>query len=223
MFTFPALILAGVPAIPANATNNAAMWVGTLGSTRGFGDELRRYRGAMTPSIVVSCVGGIIGALLLLHTPHALFRTLVPWLLLCAMLIFIASPFLVRKAERDEPARVHAPWQLVLQFFVATYGGYFGAGIGYLMLALLSFSGLPTMNAMNAVKNLLAACINGVALVPFILAGVVDWRFAVPMALAAVAGGYVGSRVGQRVPHRLMRGFVIVAGSAMTAFFFWKG
>ncbi len=223
MFTFPALIFAGVPAISANATNNAAMWVGTLGSTRGFSEELQRYRRAMTPSIVVSLIGALIGALLLLHTPQSLFRALVPWLLLTAMVIFIASPFLVKKANADDPDRVHAPWQLLLQFFVATYGGYFGAGIGYLMLALLSFSGLPSMNAMNAVKNLLAACINGIALIPFAIAGVVDWRFAIPMAVAAVIGGYAGSRVGQRVPHRIMRGFVIAAGSAMTAFFFWKG
>jgi uncharacterized membrane protein YfcA len=225
MFTFPALIIAGVPAISANATNNGAMWLGTLGSTRGYREEIGKYRHALTPSLVISLIGGFLGAILLLRTPQSIFERLVPWLLLFAMVVFIASPYLPRgaRATNEGASHVHAPWQLVLQFFVALYGGYFGAGIGYLMLALLAFSGLPNIHAMNGVKNLLAACINGVALIPFIAAGVVDWRYGIPMAVTAVIGGYVGSRIGQRLPPRIVRGFVIVAGCSMTAFFFWKG
>jgi len=221
MFTFPALILAGVPAIPANATNNAAMWVGTVASASGYRRELRPYWRRLTPSIVASLLGALIGALLLLHTPSSFFDRLVPWLLLFAISVFIASPWL-RGDAHVVGDHVHDPWQIALQFLVAIYGGYFGAGIGYLMLALLAFSGLPDMHAMNAIKNLLAAFINGIAIVPFALAHVVDWPLATIMAAAAMAGGYFGSRLGQRFPSRVVRGFVIVAGVSMTAWFFYR-
>jgi uncharacterized membrane protein YfcA len=216
------LILAGVPPISANATNNAAMWVGTLGSARGYKEELREYRALLLPPIVVSLIGALAGSLLLLRTPPTLFERLIPWLLLFAVAVFAASPILTRGVADHDGARVHAPWQLVLQFLVAIYGGYFGAGIGYLMLAILAFSGLPNMNAMNGIKNLLAACINGIALVPFIIARIVDWRFAVLMAIAAVAGGYLGSRLFRRLPSSYTRAGIIVLGSAMTLYFFVK-
>jgi hypothetical protein len=117
---------------------------------------------------------------------------------------------------------VHDPWQICLQFVVAIYGGYFGAGIGYLMLALLAFSGLPNMNAMNAIKNLLAVCINGIAIVPFAFAHIIDWPLAIIMAVAAMIGGHLGSQLGRRLPSRVVRGFVIVAGVSMTAWFFYR-
>lgn len=220
-FTFPALVLAGVPPISANATSNAAMWIGTLGSARGYREELRGYRASLLPAIVVSCVGGLIGALLLLRTPPAIFSHLIPWLLLFAVTLFTASPYLVRSGS-TLGERVHAPWQLALQFIVAIYGGYFGAGIGYMMLAILAFSGLPSIHIMNAIKNVLAVCINGIALIPFIIAGIVDYRYAIVMAVAAVIGGYAGSRIGRRLPSRVVRGFVIIAGSAMTIMFFLR-
>jgi len=221
MFTFPALILAGVPAISANATNNTAMWVGTLGSASGYRRELRPYLRRMSPSIVLSLIGALMGSILLLRTPGAFFERMVPWLLLFVMSVFIASPYLQRGA-RSTGDHVHDPWQLALQFCVALYGGYFGAGIGYLMLALLAFSGLPDMHAMNAIKNLLAACINGIAIVPFAIAHVIDWPLAILMAVAAILGGYFGSHFGRRLPSRAVRGFVIVAGTAMTAWFFLR-
>lgn len=215
--SFPALVFAGVPAISANATNNAAMWVGTIGSARGYREELREHRALLAPVIAVSIVGSLIGACLLLVTPQALFLRLIPWLLLFATLVFATSPLLTRAPSA--PPR-HATWQIVVQFFVAIYGGYFGAGMGIVMLALLAFSGLPSFNAQNAIKNLLSVSINGVALVPFIIARIVDWRFALPMAVVALLGGYFGARFFRRIPQRAARILVVAIGCAMTIVFF---
>lgn len=215
--SFPALLFAGVPAISANATNNAAMWVGTIGSARGYREEVSAHRHMLLPVVCASVAGSLIGACLLLFTPQALFVRLIPWLLLFATIVFAVSPRLTR-GVRAAPR--HAPWQIVVQFFVAIYGGYFGAGMGILMLAVLAFSGLPSFNAQNAIKNVLSVAINGVALVPFVIARVVDWRFAVPMALIALLGGYFGARFFRRVPQPVSRAIVVAIGSAMTIVFF---
>jgi hypothetical protein len=217
--SFPALIFAGVPPISANATNNCAMWVGTLGSARGYKEEIREHRGLLLPVMAVSVAGALIGACALLLTPSTLFERLIPWLLLFATTVFAISPWLVR---RDDGAPKHAPWQLVVQFLVAIYGGYFGAGMGILMLAILAFTGLPTFNAQNAIKNALSVTINGVALVPFVFARIVDWRFALPMAAIALAGGYFGARFFRRVPQPISRAIVITIGISMTILFFSK-
>ncbi len=218
--SFPALLFAGVPAISANATNNAAMWVGTIGSARGYREEVAAHRGMLLPAIAASVAGSLIGAVSLLLTPAALFERLIPWLLLFATCVFALGPALTRRSGRPR----HAPWQIAVQFFVAIYGGYFGAGMGILMLAVLAFSGLPSFNAQNAVKNVLAVAINGVALVPFVIARIVDWRLALPMAALALAGGYFGARLFRRVPQPISRAVVIAIGTAMTIAFFirWR-
>ena len=217
--SFPALVFAGIVPISANATNNAAMWVGTIGSARGYREELREHRGLLLPAIVASVLGSLIGACLLLVTPQALFARMIPWLLLFATVVFAVSPYLTRNAPAIPR---HAPWQIAVQFAVAIYGGYFGAGMSILMLAVLAFSGLPSFNAQNAIKNMLAVSINGIALVPFVIARIVDWRFAVPMAVAAALGGYLGARFFRRVPQRISRLLVVAIGVAMTMVFFLR-
>lgn len=216
--SFPSLVFAGVPPISANATNNAAMWVGQIGSAHGYREEVAAHRPLFVAAIIVSIVGALIGATLLLVTPPRLFERMIPWLLLFATLVFAASPLLTRKRPA-QPSR-HAPWQIVVQFFVAIYGGYFGAGMGIVMLAVLAFSGLPNFNAQNAIKNVLSVAINGVALVPFVIARIVDWRFAIPMAAIALAGGYLGARFFRRLPQGVSRAVVIVIGATMTVVFF---
>jgi hypothetical protein len=217
LLTFPALLFAGVPPISANATNNAAMWVGTIGSARGYREEVAAHRSMLLPALVASVAGSLIGAVALLYTPVSVFERLVPWLLLFATCVFALGP---RFTRRTEAVPRHAPWQVVVQFFVAIYGGYFGAGMGIVMLAVLAFSSLPSFNAQNGVKNVLAVAINGVALVPFAIARIVDWRFALPMAALALVGGYCGARLFRRVPQAISRAIVIVIGAAMTAIFF---
>lgn len=215
--SFPALVFAGVPAIPANATNNAAMWVGTFGSARGYWPDVKPHKRLLYSVLAVSSIGALIGALLLLLTPPAAFNRLIPWLLAFATIVFAGSPLLTR-AHRADPQ--HQWWQLIVQFFVSIYGGYFGAGMGILMLAVLSFSGLPSFNATNGMKNVLSVAINGVALVPFVIARVVDWPFAVLMAVTALAGGYVGAKFFRRVSGSVARVIVIVIGVTMTVVFF---
>ncbi|HEY6485534.1 MAG TPA: sulfite exporter TauE/SafE family protein [Candidatus Cybelea sp.] len=217
--SFPALVFAGVPPISANATNNAAMWVGTIGSARGYREEIREHRSLLRAVAIVSALGALLGAILLLATPQTTFVRLIPWLLLVATVVFAASPLLARRPQG--PPR-HAPWQVAAQFAVAIYGGYFGAGMGIVMLAMLSFSGLPSFNAQNAIKNVLAVVINGVALLPFIAARIVDWRFAIPMAVMALLGGYCGARIFRRVPQAIARAIVVAIGVTMTVVFFTR-
>ena len=215
--SFPSLLFAGVAPISANATNNAAMWVGTIGSARGYKEEVAEHRSLLLPVIAVSVVGSLIGATLLLLTPPHVFERMIPWLLLFATTIFALSPVLTRP---HAGAPRHAVWQIAVQFFVAIYGGYFGAGMGIMMLAVLAFSGLPTFNAQNAIKNVLSVSINGVALIPFLIARIIDWRFAIPMAVIALAGGYFGARFFRRLPQNVSRAVVIAIGATMTIVFF---
>jgi len=216
--SFPALILAGVPSIPANATNSAAMWVGTLGGARAYWDDVQPHKRMLYVMVAISIVGAILGASLLLLTPPAAFNRLIPWLLLFATALYAASPFLVR--PHGDGAPQHRWWQYVAQFAVAVYGGYFTAGIGIMMLALLAFSGLPSFNATNGMKNVLAVAINGFSIVPFLIANIIDWRYALPMAIVALIGGYVGAHLFRRVPQAYGRATVIAIGAIMTAIFF---
>jgi len=216
--TFPALVLTGVAPIPANATNNTAMWLGVVASARGYREEVRGYRRMLVPALIVSSVGALAGAILLLKTPPAIFVRMIPWLLLFATVVFAISPWLTNKSVSG--ARAHTPWQLAAQFAVAVYGGYFGAGIGILMLAILSFSGLPNLNVMNGLKTVLSVAINGVALVPFIIAGIIVWQVALVMAIFTMLGGYFGARFFRQVPSSITRIVVLCIGVGMSAYFF---
>ncbi len=220
--SFPALLFVGVPPIVANATNNTAMWVGVIGSARGYRREIAEQRRLIAPLFAVSLVGATLGALLLLRTPSTVFERMVPWLLLGAVVLFAFGPRIVA-AERAR-AEHQASWvQLALQFVVAIYGGYFGAGMGYAMLALLAFFPLPSVHAANGIKNALAIAINGIAIVPFAIARVIWWPQAILMAVAAMLGGYVGARLALRVSSTAMRAAVIVLGVTMAVALFIRG
>jgi uncharacterized protein len=219
--SFPALIAAGVPAIPANATNSCAMWIGMIGGARAYWEDVRPHKHMLYAMLGLSIAGAILGATLLLITPEPAFKRMIPWLLLFATLLFAASPLLARLRDEGDPT--HRWWQYVAQFAVAVYGGYFTAGIGILMLALLAFSGLPTFNATNGMKNVLSIAINGFSLIPFLVVGIIDWRYAIPMSLVALAGGYVGAHFFRRLPASYGRIGVIAIGAVMTAVFFIRG
>lgn len=193
------------------------MWLGVIASSRGYREEIRTYRRVIVPAMVISLIGSLAGAVLLLHTPPKIFERMIPWLLLFATVVFACSPLLTRQHESKD---VHSPWQLALQFVVSVYGGYFGAGMGILMLAILSFSGLPNMNAMNGVKNVLSIVINGVAVIPFVIAGAIAWPIALLMAIFAMIGGYAGARFFRRLPSNVTRTIVLFIGAGMSAYFF---
>ncbi len=223
--SFPALMATGVPAINANATNTAALWPGSLASVAAYRREPRPQRRVMVTLGVASLVGGLLGALILLRTPEAEFVRLLPFLLLTATLLFtFGSPVAARLRRRS--ARTVVPsWVTMIglgaiQLAIATYGGFFGAGIGIVMLACLTLAGMENIHAMNALKTLLSVLINGVAVVAFMLAKAIFWPEALLMVLGAILGGYGGAHTAQRIDPLLVRRFVIVIGFALTAYFF---
>jgi len=228
LITFPALVGLGIPAIVANATSTVALWPGALGSIYGYRQELAGARAWAIRFAVPSLIGGLVGALLLLRTPGERFDVIVPWLVLGATLLFLVQrPLMAALRSRgasdvsDDPARRPPGARLLLfQFFVAVYGGYFGAGIGILMLAGLGFMGFTNIHRMNGLKNWGGLCINVTAAATFAILGFVDWPVALAMAIGAIAGGYAGSRLAQKVRQEWVRLAVIVIGFVAAVWLF---
>jgi uncharacterized protein len=246
LVTFPALVGLGVPAIVANATSTVALWPGAVGSIFGYRDELAGARGWAIRFAVPSLLGGLVGALLLLRTPEERFDAIVPWLVLGATLLFlIQRPLMaamrrrirteargqgpeerpshesrVKSQENDPATRPPTLALLLFQFAVAVYGGYFGAGIGILMLAALGFMGFSNVHRMNGLKNWGGLCINVTAAATFAILGLVYWPVAITMAVGATAGGYAGSRVAQRVSQQAVRSAVVVIGFVASIWLF---
>lgn len=222
LLTFPALVWIGVDPIQANVTSTVSLWPGSLGAMYGFRRELGDSRRWMLLLAPVSVVGGLAGAFLLLKTPSRVFGSIVPYLILFATILFAVQEPITRRfqAKRDdEPKRANSAgwwvWAMVFQFAVAVYGGYFGAGIGILMLAALGLMGLTDIHQMNGLKNFFAVCINLVAAGYFALRGSVDWPYAGVMMAGAIAGGYGGAGLARRLGRRLVRRAVILIGIAM--------
>ena len=224
LLTFSALVgVGGLTRVRANGTSTVALVPGSLSGAWGLRKELgdaRRWLPILLPPCVV---GGAVGTLLVTQLPQRYFDALVPWLLLGASLLFIAQPFLARRfspRQDVKPARPVLAAIVGFQFLVAVYGGYFGAGIGILMLSSLGFLGITDVRRLNALKTLLAAAINLVAVAVFAVSGDVDWAFAWPMALGAIAGGYLGALAGRRLPRPAVRWFVILMGLGLSAYEF---
>jgi uncharacterized membrane protein YfcA len=224
LLTFPALVALGIPPINANATSTVALWPGALGSMWGYRGELGGARPWALGFAVPSLMGGAVGAWLLLRTPPERFAAIVPWLVLGATVLFMTQRPLVRwlrrRAAEESPtasdAELTSRWPptaiLAYQFLVAVYGGYFGAGVGILMLAALGFMGLSNIHRMNGLKNWGGLCMNAVAAGMFAFTSLVNWPVALAMAVGAISGGYIGSRTAQRVPQELVRAAVVLIG-----------
>lgn len=222
---FPALLFSGVAPIAANATNTVALWVGTTASSGAYRKHLDISRRVMIPLTVTSLVGGIAGAYLLLHTPAQTFLRVLPWLMLGATLLFIFGRRLSRgsKSGVAHDASTFALTVAVLfELIVAVYGGYFGGGVGILNLAMLAAVGMTDIHAMNALKVVLGALINGIAVITFVLAGAVAWKQGIVVTVGALFGGYFGAHYAQKLPPAWVRAFVILVGTGMTFYFFWK-
>lgn len=221
--TFPALVLAGVPPVIANATSTVALLPGTFTSAWAYRRDLGAARGQlpMTAFVVVSLIGGAAGSILLLLTPEQLFAAIVPWLLLFGTLVFALGRPLSAWLRRR--TRIGVPSLVIAQALIGIYGGYFGGGIGILMLAMLGLYGMTEIHAMNGVKTVLSGCMNNVAAAIFIVARAVWWREALIMLFAAIAGGWAGPALARRVPPAHLRLFVVATGVAMTVWFFARG
>ena len=222
---FPALLLTGIPPIPANATNTVAMWTGVTASVGAYRKKLDVPMRVMVPLVGASIVGGLMGAVLLLKTPAHTFMRILPWLMLGATLLFAFGKKFYR--EQNSSVGHNATTGAIIaaaivELFVATYGGYFGAGMGFVILAMLALLGMTDIHSMNAVKTVLSSTTNGLAVLAFIVARAVYWPQAVIMLIGAIVGGYVAAHYAQRLPQSLVRGFVISLGIVMTIYFFVK-
>lgn len=218
LISFPTLIWVGVPSVNANATSTLALWPGSLGGAWGYRRELSDADRRLVALIVPSFIGGLLGAALLYRTPTEVFDRLVPWLILFATCLFMLQEPIQRRLNLSTTHADHShwlSWTMVFQFIVGLYGGYFGAGIGILMLAALGLMGYSDIHQMNGVKNVLAVCINGVAAVYFAFTGLVLWQDAALMAVASIAGGIGGAGVARRLGRSAVRKIVIAIGFAM--------
>jgi hypothetical protein len=230
VLTFPALLAVGVTPVAANATNAVALVPGSLTAGLGFRAELgSNSRRVLVYLLAASLAGGLIGAWLVVIAGDALFRALVPWLILGSTALFIAQEPLRRWREKRNAGQGEKRlddlnlWGLAgAQFVVAIYGGFFGAGMGILMLAELGFIGLTSIHQMNGLKNFAAVCINGIAAVFFALGHHVHWPLAALMAVGSVLGGYGGAWVAQRIGEAMVRWAIIVIGLGIGAYMLVK-
>lgn len=222
--TFGAMTMLGIPPISANATSSIAQFPGYITSTWAYITDIRRmWRGAIAFA-VISAVGALVGALLLLSLDNVAFGALVPWLLLAATTLFAAGPWLRPKRLAERPG--DAPSSLagrIVQFFTSIYGGFFGAGMGVMMLATLGLTEGGDYHRLNALKNLLSIVIAAVAIIIFASGGVVTWAAAAAMVPGVALGGYAGVWLARRVPQAFVRTFVVAVGLFLAFYYFTKG
>lgn len=225
--SFPTLLFLGIPPVNANATNTVAVWPGVVASTGAYRKALSwPLLKTVLPLIIVTLLGSILGAWLLLHTPQITFLKMVPWLLLAGTVLFGIGPrfsgWVNRRHGSSQPSRLRVSIITLIQLLLGLYIGYYGAGVGFLILPLLSMMGIENIHEMNGLRVLLATCGNAVAVVLFIAARAVLWQVALLMMGGAILGGYAGAHYAQKMKPRTVRNLIIAIGSAMTAYFFWK-
>jgi uncharacterized membrane protein YfcA len=225
--SFPALLFLRIPPVEANATNTVALWPGLAASTLAYLKRLDAPLRLLLPLLVTSVAGGWAGAFLLLKTPQHTFMRLVPWLLLGGTLLFafgnsirkLVGTSAVIDDLRNMSARAIVVGSIA-ELLVSVYGGYFGAGIGFMTLAMLALMGMRDIHAMGAIRTLLAVAINAAAVVTFIAAHAVLWPQCTVMIAGSLAGGWFGAHFAQKADPRKVRALVIAVGFTMTAYFF---
>ncbi len=214
LITFPTLLAFGYPPVLANVSNTIGLVPGSLGAAYGYRGELRGQRGRLIRLGLAALCGGLVGALLLLALPADVFRAAVPVLILLACVLVLLQPrvgrWFRRRGERRDVSGSAPLWAGV--FGTGVYGGYFGAAQGVLLIALLGTFLRDDLQRLNALKNVLAAIVNGVAAVVFVAVAEVDWAVAGVIALGATVGGILGARLGRRLPPAVLRGLVVVVG-----------
>jgi uncharacterized membrane protein YfcA len=230
-----------VPPVAANATTTIALWPASFSSAIAYRQDIRTGRRSLVILLLISIAGGAVGGLLLIRTSNDQFMRLLPWLMLAAAATFTLGSQLSNRVRRllgkPEPHRVqpapagvtsssHQPdltlplWALAVQLIVATYGGYFGGGIGIMMLAIFAAAGMADINEMNGLKSVLAVAINGTAVLEFIAFGAVAWGPAASMIAGGIVGGYGAAFLARHLPARYVRRLILVVAWAMTAYFF---
>ncbi len=214
LITFPSLLWIGLDPVVANITNTVALWVGSLFGVFGFKDRAKETKDLLLPLLSASLLGALLGAILLVITPSQTFRSFVPFLILFAVLMLALSELIKRFLSSFviRGGKVSPFVSLPLQFLTGMYGSYFGAGIGIMMLASLTLSGIYNIHNANALKNLLGFSINLLGAFIFVLSGKVDWSFALVMMPGFALGGYTGAHLSQKFKPNVVRLFVILWG-----------
>ena len=217
--TFPALVFARVPAVMANASNTVALVPISIASAAGYRRDIQRlHQGNLRSWFLICLAGGAVGAWLLLITSDRLFRQIAPWLLLFATLLFAfgaqVSTMLGGRLHSNRIA------MLFLLFPIAVYGGYFGGGVGIMILAIFRLYGMTDIHGMNGIKTILSALLNGIASIIFIVAHQIVWPLTLAMIVAGSIGGYLGPFIARRLKPSVIRITVITVGILMTAWFF---
>jgi len=223
--TFPALIFVGIPPITANATNTFASCAGYMSGTYAFRKEIALHKEELLRITVISVIGGILGAWLLLQTPETVFKEAIPWLMLFATVLFIfggqINTGLKKLASRHRHASsIGAVLLLIILLGVATYGGFFNAGLGIITLSYLALAGHTNINAMNGLKLLVSSAVSLIAIALFIYSDVIAWHEGTIVLFGTLAGGYGAAHLSRRLPQKHVRNFVIVASIVTTLYFF---
>jgi uncharacterized membrane protein YfcA len=219
LFTFPVLLSAGLSPVIANTTTTVALIPGTFTSAYAYLPEIRRVRENLGSRIAAAGAGGSAGALLLLVSGNDVFFYLVPWLLAVATFLFTFARQIVKRVT-EERHRKNELRLLSMEFASAVYGGYFGAGIGILLMTSMALAGEQNIQSANAQRNFLVCFINGAATVLFIGAGAVNWSVAVIVMVGSICGGYFGARVAKRMPNAWLRNIITAAGAIFTVYYF---
>ncbi len=233
LLTFPVLaaLLAHKPeladraSVIANETSTMALIPGIFAAAWGYRRQLVHSRTWFKRLLIPSAIGGLIGGLLVTEFPDK-FKALVPWLILTAALLFVLQPQIARWTgigkPHSVPSRLGIAAAIVFQFFVAIYGGYFGAGIGILMLSALALMGLDDIHVINGLKNCLAFSINIMAVAVFVTRGEIAWHYALPMIASSICGGYFGATMAQKIDRQVVRRIIIVIGFSLATYYFYR-
>jgi uncharacterized membrane protein YfcA len=224
--SFPALLGVGVLPIQANATNTVALWPGQFTSIAAYWQDLKANLRLVLPVCSAALLGGVVGAVTLLHTGQTTFLHLVPWLLLVASGLFAVSgpvsAWLRGKRVSAEGAKPNLVPLWIAVAVVCIYIGFFGAGAGFLLMTALAVFGIQNFNQVNALKVIATTCANGIAVVTFIVEKQIVWKYCLLMMIAAAVGGYLGAHYARQMNPKFMRALVVLIGLGMAAYFFWR-
>ena len=223
---FPALIYVGIPPIIANATNTFASCAGYISGAYAFRKDIYRHRNELPRLILISLIGGIIGAWLLLQTEESLFREAIPWLLLFATFLFIyggkVNIILKKFSSHNKHAISIGKLLLALALLVVcVYGGFFNAGLGIIILSYLALAGYSDINTMNGLKLLVSSIVSMIAIAIFVYGDAISWHEGATVLLGTLIGGYVAANISQHIPQKYIRTFVIFASCGITIYFFF--
>ena len=221
--TFGAMSLLGVPPIAANATSSVTQFPGYVTSTLAYWNDIRTFWRTAVVLCVISALGALAGSLILLALDNPSFRSMVPWLLIAATTLFAAGPWLKPRPKPGRRAVFSGSVGWLLQFATSVYGGFFGAGMGVMMLATLGLTQDGDYHRLNAFKNMLAVVIAAIAIVIFVGGGVVSWPHALVMIPGGALGGYAGVWIAKRVPQIAVRVFVVATGFFLAGYYFATG